>query len=239
MVTTHSPVFIDLSRDNTSIIRVERNPSGIKGVTLFRPEQAALGADDKENLKLLNLFDPYVAEFFFGGKVVVVEGDTEYSAFKLVAALIPQEFADLHIIRARGKATIASLAKVLNHFGAGYSILHDSDLPTVEIKAKGGGVKTMANPAWATNNKILAVVKAAPAGAKVRLVASLPNFEMAYFDYQATGEKPYTAVKNLRENSDKRNIIAKLLKALTNFDSELPDAAMEWDDIEKLSAAIE
>ena len=237
MVTTHSPVFIDLSRDNTSIVRVERTPDGINGITLFRPEQAALGADDKENLKLLNIFDPYVAEFFFGGKVVVVEGDTEYSAFKLITALAPKEFPDLHVIRARGKATIASLAKVLNHFGAGYAILHDSDAPTIEVKAKDGSIKSMANPAWTANSNILAVVKAAPKGARIRLVASVPNFEMAYFDYRATGEKPFTAVKNLREDADKRNIVAKLLTALTKHDSGLPEGALDWDDIDNLLAA--
>ncbi|MBF4317348.1 DUF2813 domain-containing protein, partial [Vibrio anguillarum] len=40
MVTTHSPAFIDLSRDNTSIVRVERSGDGnIKGTTIFRPHR--------------------------------------------------------------------------------------------------------------------------------------------------------------------------------------------------------
>lgn len=82
MVTTHSPIFIDLSRDNTTIIRVSKDEGGkVKSTVLFRPEKAKLSEDDKENLKLLNVCDPYVHEFFFGGRIVVVEGDTEYTAF--------------------------------------------------------------------------------------------------------------------------------------------------------------
>jgi putative ATP-dependent endonuclease of OLD family len=83
MVTTHHPAFIDLARDNKTIVRVERTIEGdINGTTLFKPSVANLSDDDKQNLKLLNIFDPYVAEFFFGGCVIVVEGDTEYSAFR-------------------------------------------------------------------------------------------------------------------------------------------------------------
>jgi putative ATP-dependent endonuclease of OLD family len=80
MVTTHSPIFIDFSRDNTTIVRVERNAEGdVEGSTIFRPDKAKLDDRDKENLKLLNICDPYVAEFLFGGKVLIVEGDTEYT----------------------------------------------------------------------------------------------------------------------------------------------------------------
>jgi hypothetical protein len=50
MVTTHSPVFIDFSRDNTTIVRVERQENGtIQGTTVFRPEKAQLSDDDKQN----------------------------------------------------------------------------------------------------------------------------------------------------------------------------------------------
>ncbi len=70
MVTTHSPVFIDFSRDNTTIVRVDRNHDGnVKGTTVFRPDKVKLTEDDKLNLKLLNLCDPYVAEFFLVGKL--------------------------------------------------------------------------------------------------------------------------------------------------------------------------
>ena len=135
MITTHSPAFIDFSRDNTTIIRVSQTASGeIVGTTVFKPKRTNLDPDDKANLKLLNICDPYVAEFFFGGKTVVVEGDTEFTAFRFAMEKFPEEFRDVHIIRARGKATIVSLVKVLNHFGSGYAVLHDSDTPLLAAK---------------------------------------------------------------------------------------------------------
>lgn len=128
MITTHSPVFIDLSHDNTTIIRVERNVKNeVVSTTLYRPEKAKLEEDDKENLKLLNVCDPYLHEFFFGGKVVVVEGDTEYTAFSYLKMLKPLDYDDVHIVRARGKAIIPSLCKILNQFACPYAILHDAD----------------------------------------------------------------------------------------------------------------
>src|SRR5579863_4761899 len=59
MITTHSPIFIDLTRDNTSIVRVERLIDGtVRGTTIYRPEKAKLDEDDRIELKLLNLCDP-------------------------------------------------------------------------------------------------------------------------------------------------------------------------------------
>jgi putative ATP-dependent endonuclease of OLD family len=238
MLTTHSPVFIDLARDNTSIIRVERAVGKISSIALFRPSVTTLGKDDKDNLKMLNLYDPYVAEFFFGGRVVVVEGDTEHSAFKYVASLYPNEFKDVHVVRARGKATVASLAKILNHFGAPYAILHDSDREMLKKKGADGQSKDAKNPAWTTNQNILDVVSAAPVPGRIRLVASLPNFEEAYFNQAATGEKPYSAIKNLKADEAKLATVKTLLTALVDHSKALPAGALVWADLAALKAAV-
>jgi putative ATP-dependent endonuclease of OLD family len=232
MVTTHSPIFIDFSRDNTTIVRVDRNKTGnVEGTTIFRPDRAKLDENDKVNLKLLNICDPYVAEFLFGGKVIVVEGDTEYTAFNYVRARFPEEYRDVHIIRARGKATIVSLVKILNHFGAGYSVLHDSDTPLT----KGGDKK---NPAWGNNPNILESVQARPDGVQVRLLASLPNFEQAYFDMEVSKEKPYNAITAMAEDENKFITVKKLLDALIDHSQPLPDRCTEWNDIDKLEAEL-
>ncbi len=239
MVTTHSPIFIDFSRDNTTIIKVEKIANGeIKGTTVFRPDKVMLDPDDKSNLKLLNICDPYVAEFFFGGKVIVVEGDTEYTAFNYIKMKKPEAYKDVHIIRARGKATIVSLIKVLNHFGSNYAVLHDSDIPRITTK-KG---KEMDNPAWGNNPNILAAINLKPAGTTVRLLASLPNFEEAYFGEIAEEEKPYNALKTLETSEEKFKIVEKLLNALIDYSSPLPSNCAEWTTIEdlhdKLTAAL-
>jgi putative ATP-dependent endonuclease of OLD family len=237
MVTTHSPVFIDLSRDNTSVVRVERQAKGeIVGTTLYRPEAAQLSPDDKANLKLLNLYDPYVGEFFFGGRVILVEGDTEYSAFRLIMDE-DKSFSDIHVIRARGKATIASLAKILNQFGASYSILHDTDTPkTTSKNKKTGEEKEIVNPAWTTNGNILAAVEKQLAAKTVRLVASKVHFEAAFFDTALTGEKPYSAVRALQGDPDRKKTVTELLKALVDHSAKVPECCVEWSKFGELEA---
>lgn len=233
MVTTHSPIFIDFSRDNTTIVKVEKNADGtIQGTTVFRPETAQLDHDDKRNLKLLNLCDPYVAEFFFGGKVIIVEGDTEYTAFNYIKASNSEAYKDVHIIRARGKATIVSLVKILNHFGSSYSVLHDSDTP---LTANGA----MANPAWGNNPKILEAIAARPAGTQTRLLASLPNFEQAYFGEVIATEKPYNALRTIAEQPEKFTIVETLLQALINHNLAIPDNCAEWTTIDDLREKLE
>ncbi len=231
MATTHSPIFIDLSRNNTTIIRVGRDSTGdIEGTTIFRPNKVNLSEDDKTNLKLLNLCDPYVAEFFFGGKVIIVEGDTEYTAFNYIKAEKPDKYKNVHIIRARGKATIVSLIKILNHFGNDYAILHDAD----SQKTK----KDKNNPAWTTNINILNETKNKPDGVKIRLLASLPNFENAYFGEEISKEKPYHALKTISSNEEKFKTIEKLFDSLIDFTKEVPQNCIEWNKIEDLENKV-
>lgn len=230
IVTTHSPAFIDLSRDNTTVVRVERSASGnIKGTTLYKPEKIKLDPDDRTNLHLLNVYDPYVAEFFFGGDIIVVEGDTEYSAFKHVqseanAGRIPgaSPIKNLQIIRARGKSTIISVCKILNQFGTPYSILHDTDTPEIKLKT---GQKRV-NSAWTANNKILQAVNNAPEPDKIRLIASLKNFESAFLGRRTKRDKPYQAIQELKNDMGKLKTIYELLIALVDHQKPIPPGAI-------------
>lgn len=231
MVTSHSPVFIDLSRNNTTIIRVERGESGeISGTTLFRPNRANLDDNDKQRLKLLNVCDPHVAEFFFGGRVVIVEGDTEYTAFKYAVLQKPDKFKDVHIIRARGKATIVSLVKILNHFGSKYSVLHDSDTPLTKDFKK--------NPAWATNQNIVDAVNTHVDRTKIRLLASIPNLEQAFFHQEVKNEKPYNALMRMSENALSFNLIEELLDSLIDHSKPTPSGCLQWSSLMELEEAI-
>ncbi|MDT0159260.1 AAA family ATPase [Bacillus sp. AG4(2022)] len=228
MVTTHSPTFVDFSKDNTTIIRVERDLSGeIKGTTLFRPQRVRLDDNDRRLLKLLNLCDPYVAEFFFGGHSIIVEGDTEYTAFKHIISKFPEQFKDVHIIRARGKATIISLVKILNHFGTSYSVLHDSDYPTLRNGNR--------NPAWTNNQNILNAVYEHDDPSKVRLVATMKNFEFAFLTNEVSEEKPYNALLQLSENQQMAENIRLLILALIDHSSPTPPGCLEWNNLEELA----
>ena len=232
MVTTHSPAFIDISRDNTTIVRVERTETGaITGTTVFRPDRVSLSDDDKETLKYLNQWDPYVAEFFFGGRTVLVEGDTEYSAFREIVESERKKYRDVHIVRARGKYIIPILAKIMNHFGGSYAVLHDTDRPKT---AKG-----RANGAWKANETILNVCADAPKEAKVRLAASVVDFEHAIFAEAATSEKPFNTVKRIRENEDARKTVEQVLQYLL-FELDKPpiETIIEWKSVSDLETAV-
>ncbi|MDQ5987800.1 MAG: hypothetical protein CSYNP_03546 [Syntrophus sp. SKADARSKE-3] len=232
MVTTHSPCFVDFSRDHTSIVRVERRDDGqITGTTIFRPDEAKFDGTDRECLKLLNICDPYVAEFFFGGRTIIVEGDTEYTALKQVVAASPKKYDGVHIVRARGKATIVSLCKVLNQFGAPYAVLHDSDRPSY---LKDG--KEYANPAWAHNESIK--VEMAKASRTTRIVASVPNFESAYLGKEVTTDKPYNVLCNIANSAAVMLVVTELLDALLDFTIPVPAGALEWADIDDLKTAV-
>lgn len=235
MVTTHSPCFVDFTRDHTSIVRVDRKNDGqIAGTTIFRPHKAMFDGTDIQCLKLLNLCDPYVAEFFFGGHTIIVEGDTEYTAFMHIIGLSPEKYQGVHVVRARGKATIVSLCKILNQFGAPYSVLHDSDRPTY---IKDG--KEHANPAWAHNESILKEMS--KASAATRVLASVPNFEGAYLCEEVKTNKPYNVLCNLKTDSTCTilNTVTQLLDALINFKMSVPQGAVQWGSIDLLKQEVE
>jgi putative ATP-dependent endonuclease of OLD family len=229
MVTTHSPVFIDLSYDNTTIVRVDRNnDNAIKSTTLYRPKTANLSDDDKENLKLLNVCDPYVHEFFFGGKIVVVEGDTEYTAFSWLKNEYSDLYSDVHIIRARGKAIIPSVVKILNQFTCDYAVLHDTDSPQT---ADG-----RTNPAWTVNKNILDAITNNSMSAQIRLIACKTTFESAIFNESVSKDKPYNAIVRIKKNENEQSKVKQLLDSLLMAEKEPPCNCIRWNDIKQLEA---
>ncbi|WP_456363072.1 AAA family ATPase [Priestia aryabhattai] len=122
IISTHSPVLIDLSENHTTIqvFRIGKT----EAIELYQSSSSQFDESDIKNMKLLNYVDSYVNEFFFADKILVVEGDTEYVAFK---HFIKERGLNIHVVRARGKATICSLMKILNQFKTRYYILHDID----------------------------------------------------------------------------------------------------------------
>ena len=231
MITTHSPIFIDLAKDNTTVIRVERKSDNqVQSTTLYRPKKAKLDADDRANLKALNACDPYVNEFFFGGDVVVVEGDTEYTAFSLLKAEMPEKYRNLHIIRARGKGSILTILKILNQFSSRYAVLHDSDTPL----AKNG-----ASAAWGVNASIRAAIDGAADSSKIRHVVSVTNFETGLFGKEAAADKPYSALVKLTSTEALRVRSESLLAALLDASAEVPHSFLRWTSLSDLMSAVD
>ena len=227
MITSHSPIFIDLSQDNTTIIRVFRDDADlVQSTTLYRPERAKLDVNDKKNMKLLNICDPYLHEFFFGGRQIIVEGDTEFTAFSKIKELFPNDYQDVQIIRARGKGVIPSIAKVLLQFSKAFSILHDTDSPkTLDGKN---------NPAWGMNKTISEILELENAKDRVELVACKTCFEIALFGKEVTYEKPYNVLNRIDTDDAAKANVKKLLDYLLDPTKEIPLNCISWKKIEDL-----
>lgn len=228
MITSHSPIFIDLSQDNTTVVRVFRDDATeVHSTTLYRPTRAKLSDDEKRNMKLLNICDPYLHEFFFGGRQVVVEGDTEYTAFSMLKEQFPSEYNDVQVIRARGKGIIPSVAKVLLQFSKSFSILHDTDAPKTATGKN--------NPAWGMNKSILEILSWENAENIVSLVACKTCFEVALFGEEAKDEKPYNALARIRNDEAARIRVKALLDCLLDPTSATPAGCIRWKEIDDLN----
>lgn len=210
LLSTHHPAFVDPLKDHTTIVRLHRVAAHLPP-NVYRSEGIDFDGEEVEQLKALLMFDANVAEMFFGGKVVIVEGDTEFAAFheamRLNESAYPMDQRPL-IVRARGKATIAILIKMLTHFRIPFAVLHDIDSPRTKTGDK-------ISPAYAVNKKISdAIAEARDAGVQVTYRCSCPNFEQHHGMTLPAKDKPYESWKSVRNNEGIRATVSELLNAL-------------------------
>lgn len=231
MISTHSPILIDLSERHTSIqvFRVKEK----EAIQLYKSTSDQFDEDDIKNMKILNYVDSYVNEFFFTDKIIIVEGDTEYIAFKHFAK---RKNVNLHIIRARGKSTIRTLMKILNQFNADYDVLHDIDN---DPKRSSSDLKKQL-----TNCKEIFKLKE---NRNVRIFCSIPNFEGAIgIGNISNAKKTQTIYKILHDEFDKeefanaRRIIENLFEQIINREEKDLDGGFrrictcqDYDDLFK------
>lgn len=133
VMTTHSPYFINPFEDHTTIVRLERTNeaenSPIQPKT-YRSDLIEFEGDNKARLQALQHIDPSFSEVFFGSYPILVEGDTEHAAFMSSILERQHELVDkVTVIRARGKAILTPLIKVMAHFKINFGIVHDCDPP--------------------------------------------------------------------------------------------------------------
>ncbi len=186
MITSHSPIFIDVSKPHTTIIRVEKSESSTK---IFSTEKANFSDDERERLQMIRNCHPTINEFFFAKKVILVEGDTEQTVFTQVKK------EDVTILNCRGKANIPMFEKILNHFGMRYVVVHDLDSP--KVKRLDTFIK---NPMWTINEKI---IEEAKKGKGNKVIVNVPDFEGQFFGYLQSGDKPYNAICELKKPEKK------------------------------------
>lgn len=189
IMTTHSPHFVNPFEDHTTIVRLEResedDDAPIAPKTYRSDEiEFEFKDDDKQRLQALQHIDPSFSEVFFGSYPVLVEGDTEHAAF--MSSIIERGHAlmdEVTVIRARGKAILVPLIKVMTHFKIDFGIVHDVDPPY-----KSNGHR---NGMWTENGKIReAVLKARGAGLTARHRISVPDFERFLGGEEESKDKP-------------------------------------------------
>lgn len=227
ILTTHSPYFVNPFEDHTTIVRLERSENaGACTVTkMYRSDLVDFEGDEKEKLQALQQIDPSFSEVFFGTYPVIVEGDTEHAAFIAAAVEAAQPVADkITPIRARGKALIVPLIKVLRHFKIPFGVLHDSDTPYSKNGAKNG--------MWTENGKIWDEVDLARTeGLNVRHRVSIPDFERRIGLDAAESGKPLTAYLTVKADDDLQASVRELMIELSESAEVCPvGGAVAKDD---------
>lgn len=222
MTATHSPILIDLSRNHTTLIRAIMTKEGTK---VHQVKSNLFEAEEKETLKMLNSFNPYVCEAFFVDKVILVEGDTEAVVFReLLNKLVENGELKLTeaplIVNCGSKMNIPTFQKVLQHFNVKYFVIHDRD----EETTSSGTVSA----AWTMNTKIDECIQnfntVNPSSADKFVMYK--NFEDAHdYTYNKSLGKPLSAFKLAQswDISDTSIAAVRAIKsALELLDNEEP-----------------
>lgn len=200
--TTHSPLFIDLTREHTTLIKVSNKKTGI---CYFQMDKSTFSGNEITNLKMLTRCCPTVNEFFFYEKAILVEGDTEYLAYK--DQINRHDLGHTHcVINCRGKANIPTFIKIFNQFESSAIAIHDLD----NKQLKNGNKNAM----WTINERIRDA--ADETNGRVITVAHIPDFEGHYLKESPQKDKPYNLFKHLNdpefETSEKYHALRNSLK---------------------------
>ncbi|WP_350977104.1 hypothetical protein [Shewanella sp. AC34-MNA-CIBAN-0136] len=91
------------------------------------------------------------------------------------------------------------------------------------------------DPAWTNNGKILAQMTD-----QSRVVASVINFEDAYFDETIGSDKPENCIKHIKEEIDMYSKIKGLLDGILELgEHQLPEGALTWSALSELNDAVQ
>lgn len=229
IMTTHSPHFVNPFEDHTTIVRLERTSNGEAAPVepkTYRSDLIAFEGDDKERLQALQHIDPSFSEVFFGSYPILVEGDTEHAAFMSSILERQHELMDqVTVIRARGKAILVPLVKVMTHFKINFGIVHDTDSPF----NKNGGKNGM----WTENEKIRnAVLSARGAGLTARHRVSVPDFERFLGEDEESKDKPLKTYLVVAKDDALAQRVQQQMQALLSSEQHepFPDGALGVGD---------
>ncbi len=207
MATTHSPVFIDLSKKHTTIIRIEKDKSLNKTIST---DELSFSVEENDNMKMIRLCNPMVNEFFFYDNIILVEGPTEKIVINKICEVVGVNY---HIIDCLGKGNIKTFAKILNHFDVSYIAVHDSDIPKC---IKQGNIS--GNGAWGSN---VSIMNECLKSKSPMVFIQIPHFEGMFFGDFSPSNKVETVISILSDSTSKEYevILEKYSKVLNRDQS--------------------
>lgn len=196
IATTHSPGFIDLTRDHATIIRIDSRPGTSRHAV--STDRLAFSEKERQRLRMIRACNPSMNELLFHDDIVLVEGASEQIALLHVARSMGRE---LHVVNCLGKANLPLFARLLNHFQLPYTVIHDAD--TRFAKGRRGYHR---NALWATNEAIRLAVGSAGFG---RIHTQFPHFEGEYFGESSNAGKVDRVLRALEDpdSSDFQRIV--------------------------------
>jgi predicted ATP-dependent endonuclease of OLD family len=239
LCVSHSPHLIDISKPHTSLVRMIKNCHGSTSVFQVGHDLFASTEDKKQQVQMINRFNPHICESFFADDIVIVEGDTEAIVVReLLANYAPEK--DIFVLNSGSKNNIPFFQQIFTHFNIKHQVIHDADSKYLYdqdgciIKNKDGEKRK--NSAWELNKTIWDGVKTAHSmdGILAQRYVSIPNFESVHnYKYDPEKGKPLSAyefVKNLED--DKEVMIQKFVRCIIGT-SEI-DTDFSQEELEKL-----
>lgn len=213
IATTHSPIFIDVSKDHTTIVRVDPN-STIEH--FLSTDTVSFDSTERDRLQMIRACNPIVNEFFFYDDIFLVEGPTERIALLHAAARLNRA---VHVIDCMGKANIPLFCRILSHFNVPFVVIHDSDTPRCVRSGKHVG-----NGAWTQNDRIREAATKAGLGS---IFVQVPHFEGEFFGESLTRGKVDRVIEELAHGEAQSEAILEMYQRIIRRDADImtPDVA--------------
>ena len=130
MCSTHAPIMVCIDRPHSSLVRMV--PDTQFGAAAYQVEFNLFDDDEKNRLRMLKEFNPYICEAFFADRVLLVEGDTEAIVVRTLLERMREngdlDYAkDVCVVNCGSKMNIPLFQRILRHFHIPYFVFHDLD----------------------------------------------------------------------------------------------------------------
>lgn len=189
LCATHSPMMIDVSKPHSSLIRAVKKENEETMTYQVGEDVFAKDEERKQQVQMINRFNPHVCEAFYADMVILVEGDTETIVYRdLLKRFYPKE--EVFVLNTGSKNNIPFFQEILTAFRIKHCVIHDAD---TEFNSKNNR-----NSAWTLNASIWELIEKANQIEQglARRYVHIANFENAHgYNLLSGKDKPLQAYK--------------------------------------------